>query len=83
VRLAGPLRKRLGESATLVTTNLVLAESHALIMRRIGRAEARAFLSGARAAPNVVVYSTSELEATASGSGSPASRTSLSRWRMP
>ena len=65
VWLAGLLRSRLGEGATLVMTNLVLAESHALIMRRIGRAEARAFLSGARAAPNVVVYSTSELEVTA------------------
>jgi hypothetical protein len=42
VRLAGLLRIRLGGGARLVTTNLVLAESHALIMRRIGRAEARA-----------------------------------------
>jgi hypothetical protein len=34
-------------------------------MRRIDRRVARAFLAGARAAPNVVVHSTAELEAVA------------------
>jgi hypothetical protein len=53
------------EGDTLVTTNLVLAEAHALVMRRIDRRVARAFLAGARAAPNVVVHSTAELEAIA------------------
>jgi len=47
---------------TVVSTNLVLAESHALIMRRIGREVAHSFLSSARAAPNQVVYSSRELE---------------------
>ena len=62
--LAGLLRIRLG-AATLVTTNLVPAEPHALIMRRIRAGGGPRVSVGRRAAPNVVVYSTSELEATA------------------
>lgn len=64
-RLAAQLRERIASAATLVTTNLVLAESHALIMRRIGRDVARGFLSRVRAAPHVIVYSDAELEAEA------------------
>jgi len=64
-RMAEQLEARVHEGAGLVTTNLVLAESHALLMRRIDRRVARAFLAGARAAPNVVVHSTAELEAAA------------------
>lgn len=60
--LAGTLRERIAEGAVVVITNLVLAESHALIMRRIGREAALTFLDGARAQPNVVVYSDRELE---------------------
>jgi len=64
-RLAAALRERVGDGCTLVTTNLVLVESHALILRRIGPDVARAFLSGARAAPNVVVFSTAAIEEAA------------------
>jgi hypothetical protein len=64
-RLATLLVNRVRDGDTLVTTNLVLAEAHALVMRRIDRRVARAFLAGARAAPNVVVHSTAELEAVA------------------
>lgn len=60
--LAGILRERIAAGAVVVTTNLVLAESHALIMRRIGREPALTFLDGARAEPNVVVYSDREIE---------------------
>ena len=70
--MAGLLEARVRGGAILVTTNLVLAESHALLMRRIDRRVARAFLAGARAAPNVVVHSTAELEAEAE-----------SRWPYP
>lgn len=63
--LARELRARVQDGWTLVTTNLVLAESHALIMGRIGRQVARTFLSAARAAPNVVVHSTAALEESA------------------
>ena len=48
-RMAGLLEARVRGGAVLVTTNLVLAESHALLMRRIDRRLARAFLAGARA----------------------------------
>jgi len=61
-RLAAALRARIEAGVTVVSTNLVLAESHALIMRRIGREVAHSFLSSARAAPNQVVYSSRELE---------------------
>lgn len=61
-RLATLLKARLQDGATLVTTNLVLAESHALLLRRIGGSVARTFLSAARAAPNVVIFSTADLE---------------------
>ena len=64
-RMAEHLESRVGDGAVLVTTNLVLAESHALLMRRIDRRVARTFLAGARAAPNVVVHSSAELEAAA------------------
>lgn len=61
-RLAAALRARIEAGVTVVSTNLVLAESHALIMRRIGREVAHSFLTSARAAPNQVVYSSRELE---------------------
>lgn len=61
-RLAALLKGRLREGVTLVTTNLVLAESHALLLRRIGRTVAQTFLSAARAAPNTVIFSAAELE---------------------
>jgi predicted nucleic acid-binding protein len=64
-RMADLLVNRVRGGDTLVTTNLVLAEAHALVMRRIEGRVARAFLAGARAAPNVVVHSTAELEVVA------------------
>ena len=64
-RMAQQLEACVHEGAGLVTTNLVLAEAHALLMRRIDGRVARAFLAGARAAPNLVIHSTAELEAAA------------------
>jgi predicted nucleic acid-binding protein len=63
--LAALLKARLQDGVTLVTTNLVLAESHALLLRRIGGSVARTFLSAARAAPNTVIFSTADIEAEA------------------
>lgn len=60
--LAAVLRERITSGWILVTTNLVLAESQALIMRRIGKETALSFLLEVRAAPNVVEYSTPERE---------------------
>jgi predicted nucleic acid-binding protein len=56
------MKARLEEGATLVTTNIVRAESHAPLLRRRGASVARRFFSAARAAPNVVIFSTAELE---------------------
>ena len=45
-----------------MTTNLVLAETHALLLYRGHRAAALTFVRAAREAPNVIVSSTRELE---------------------
>lgn len=63
--LADRLRNRLEAGVTLVTTNLVLAESHALLMRRVGSEVARRYLTHVRAPPNVIVFSTPKLESAA------------------
>ena len=65
LRLATILRDRVTAGWGIVTTNLVLAESQVLIMRRLGGDTARSFLLDARAAPNVVTFSTPEREAEA------------------
>lgn len=49
----------------VVTTNLVIAETHALLLRRTTRDTALAFVQRARESPNLVVSSTTELEAAA------------------
>lgn len=64
-RTARAFRERIDDGARIVTTNLVLAESHALILRRLHRRAALGFLEAAGQPPNVVVFSTSELESTA------------------
>ena len=61
------LRERLADGARLVTTNLVVAETHALLLRRTGREPALQFVRTVRAAPNLVVPSDPELEARAVG----------------
>lgn len=61
-RLVSLLRERIASGWTLITTNLVLSESHALIMRRIGKEIALSFLLDVRAPPNVVEFSTPERE---------------------
>jgi predicted nucleic acid-binding protein len=54
-RLARALRERVQRGARVVTTDFVLAESHALIMRRVHREAAQAFLHTVRRPPNVIV----------------------------
>jgi len=63
--LAGVLRDRVARGVRVVTTNLVLAETHALLLRRVHRTAALAFLREVRRPPNLVVTSTAELEARA------------------
>lgn len=60
--LDAALRKRIAAGDRIVTTNLVLAESYALLLYRGHRDAALTFLRSINAAPNVIVASTPELE---------------------
>ena len=60
--LASALRSLIRNHRRLVTTNLVVAETHALLRRRVGHATATAFVKTVDEAPNVVVRSTRDLE---------------------
>ena len=64
-RVAQALRNSVRKKRRIVTTNLVIAETHALIMRRIHRTAAIAFLREVSRAPNIVISSTPEYEAAA------------------
>ena len=61
-RLATRLRERIRAHRRLVTTNLVVAETHALLLRRVGHAAALTFVRTVGEAPNVVVASTPAFE---------------------
>jgi predicted nucleic acid-binding protein len=61
-RLASALRALIRDRRRVVTTNLVVAETHALLLRRAGHATALTFVQTVDEAPNVVVHSTRELE---------------------
>jgi predicted nucleic acid-binding protein len=56
--LAGAIRR----GQRIVTTNLIVAESHALLLARVGRQAALGFLRAIRQAPNEVVSATADLE---------------------
>jgi predicted nucleic acid-binding protein len=64
-RVVLALRTAVQKKRRIVTTNLVIAETHALIMRRIHRTAAIAFVREVSRAPNIVVSSTPEYEAAA------------------
>lgn len=49
----------------MVTTNLVIAESHALLLRRAGIRAGLAFVRLVRQPPNVIVESTAKIEGRA------------------
>ncbi len=77
--LAGELRQQIRSGAQLVTTNLIVAETHALLLRRAGRSAALAFLESVRQSPNRIETITPERTATAiSGWIEPFSDQSLS-----
>ncbi len=63
--LARTLRERLRQGARIVTTNVVVAETHALLLRRAGHRAALAFLKAVRQAPNQIEYITPERETDA------------------
>jgi predicted nucleic acid-binding protein len=56
--LAGAIRG----GRRVVTTNLIVAESHALLLSRAGRRAALGFLRAVRQSPNEVVSTTPDLE---------------------
>jgi predicted nucleic acid-binding protein len=66
---ADRVRRLLGErvrgATRAVTTNLVVAETHALLLRRVNGAVALAFVKQVGRAPNIVVHATPEIEANA------------------
>lgn len=59
------LRSRILGGARIVTTNMVVAETHVLLLRRAGRPAAMAFLESVHQTPNQVEYATAERVATA------------------
>lgn len=63
--LAAILSQAVGEGGRPVTSNLVVAETHALLLRRSGRKAAVGFLREVSAPLIVVVSSTPELEGRA------------------
>jgi predicted nucleic acid-binding protein len=63
--LAKALRERIHQGAAVITTNLVVAETHALLVRRTTRDTALAFVRRVDQAGIVVVRSTAEIEAAA------------------
>jgi predicted nucleic acid-binding protein len=63
--LASALREQVRRGARIVTTNLVVAETHALLLHRVGRERALAFARTVREPPNVVVSSSADLETRA------------------
>ena len=63
--LSVALQQQIQRGSAIVTTNLVVAETHALLMRRTTRGTALAFVRHVDRVPNVVVRSTRALEARA------------------
>ncbi len=60
--LAGELTERVRAGMRIVTTNLVVAETHALLLRRVGRGGALRFLREVRRELLLVELSTADLE---------------------
>jgi predicted nucleic acid-binding protein len=59
------LRDRIQRRVRIVTTNLIVAETHALLLRRTSRKVALAFVRQVRREPNVVVESSADYEEVA------------------
>jgi predicted nucleic acid-binding protein len=64
-RVRRVLADRIRGAVRAVTTNLVIAETHALLLRRVNREVALAFVQQVGRAPNIVVHATPDLEADA------------------
>lgn len=64
-RVANALRARVTRGDRIVTTNLVVAETHVLLLRRVSCTVALTFVRTVDQAPNLVARSTPELESKA------------------
>ncbi|MEP7345880.1 MAG: PIN domain-containing protein [Gemmatimonadaceae bacterium] len=60
--LAASLRERVSQGQRVVTTNLVVAETHALLLHRVGRDPALNFVRTVHEPPILVVESNRDLE---------------------
>lgn len=65
IRLGAALRALIRDHRRVVTTNLVVAETHVLLLRRVGRQAALTFVRTVDESPNIVVRSTRALESAA------------------
>jgi predicted nucleic acid-binding protein len=63
--LARRLRRAVEAGEQIVTTNLIVAETHALLLRRVHRRAALAFVCTVSEPPNLVIRSSEELERSA------------------
>ncbi|MDP9179473.1 MAG: PIN domain-containing protein [Gemmatimonadota bacterium] len=61
-KVSDALRQRIQRGTRIVTTNLIVGETHALLLRRASRSVALTFVREVRRAPNIVVPSTAEYE---------------------
>lgn len=62
MRVATALTDRIRRKVRVVTTNLVIAETHALLLHRVNRHAALGFATTVRQTPNLVVFSDVRLE---------------------
>jgi predicted nucleic acid-binding protein len=61
-RVSDELRKRVKRGARVVTTNLIVAETHALLLRRTNQRIALVFVREVSRAPNIIVSSSPDYE---------------------
>jgi len=61
-KAAEALRTRVQKGARVVTTNLVIAETHVLLLRRTSRKVALRFVREVRRSPNIVISSSPDYE---------------------
>jgi predicted nucleic acid-binding protein len=64
-KVSEALRRRIERGARVVTTNLLVAETHALLLRRTNRKVALTFVREVIRVPNIVVASSAEYEESA------------------
>jgi predicted nucleic acid-binding protein len=64
-KVSESLRDRIEGGARIVTTNLIVAETHVLLLRRTNRNVALTFVRTVGRAPNIVVSSSPEYEENA------------------